>query len=244
MDLSTNPFFRVDEITVTPAAMVRSLHMVVRHRYAFEDPTAGTDLPRLISSRTPLSFASFNLFFLSRLSLLPTRGRSWYDGSKQCRFCSCSTESTSHVVAGCQSNMVAVRQRHNDIINILRSRIRADYDVTEEPNTDGLFPDLKVRSPDGETAFIEVSCPWDCNMAKAFNTKKTKYAHLEHPTLPLIIGGLGSWLASNEDVRAFIRLSRRCWKTVRIRMRVSNIDHSTKIIRAHLRVVNLCRLVD
>ena len=84
MDLSTNPFFRVDEITATPAAMVRSLHMVVRHSYALvptklnsqgaiskvalEDPTAGTDHPRLISSRTPLSFASFNIFFLSPFS--------------------------------------------------------------------------------------------------------------------------------------------------------------------------------
>ena len=50
-----------------------ALHMVVCHRYALaptklnsqgaiskvalEDPTAGTDLPRLISSRTPLCFA-------------------------------------------------------------------------------------------------------------------------------------------------------------------------------------------
>ena len=96
-------------------------------------------------------------------------------------------------MAGCQSNIVAVLQRHNDIIIIiLRSRIRADYDVTEELNTDDIFSYLKVNSSEGEIAFIEVSCPWDSNMAKAFNTKKTKYAHLQHPTLPLIIGGLAS----------------------------------------------------
>ena len=70
--------------------------------------------------------------------------------------------------------MVAVRQRYNDIITILRSRIRADYDVTEELNTDNIFPDLKVTSSEGEIAFIVISCPWDCNMAEAFNTKKTK----------------------------------------------------------------------
>ena len=107
-------------------------------------------------------------------------------------------------MAGCQSNIVAVRQRHNDIIIILRSRIRADYDVTEELNTDDIFPYLKVNGSEGEIAFIEVSCPWHCNMAKAFNTKKTKYAHLQHPTLPLIIGGHGSWQASTHKTHSIL----------------------------------------
>ena len=70
MDLSVNPFIRVDEITATPAAMVRALHIAMRicyaaaftalnsqgavARVAIYDDACNKDMPKLLSTHTPL----------------------------------------------------------------------------------------------------------------------------------------------------------------------------------------------
>ena len=188
VDLSTQPCISVDEITATPAGMVRGLHMAIRARYSksfanqsqqgivakasSHDGASRSDIARIISTRTPLSFNSYNLFFMSRLSLLPSHGRAGAKGVTKCRSCSFSHETTAHIVAGCQSHMTIVRQRHNNIIDLLKSHLRQGFSVTEEPIIAGLKPDLLIEDPDGQLAVVEVTCPWDGNIDVAFNTKE------------------------------------------------------------------------
>ena len=140
--------------------------------------------------------------------------------------------------------MLLVRERHNSIVELFKHHLRAGLTVSDEPNIDGLKPDLLNTDLDKKSALVQVSCPWDVNLDLAFNTKAEAYSSLPHPVLPLIIGALGTWHKRNNAVRAFCRLGRRCWSSLRLRMRVSNIEATSKLVRTHLRGVNLSRPPD
>jgi len=263
VDLSSSPCIRVDEITATPAFMVRAIHCAIRDRHSVAltsltsqgavakaatfDSSAKKELPRLISSRTPLSFNSYSLFFLSRLSLLPSRGRAGIGSTDNisCRWCGLSRETTAHIIAGCPETMLEARTRHNSIVAILRRYTLPDVTFEEEPTLDrGARPDILATHSDGTQHIIEVSCPWDTQLDTAHEQKIAKYAHINLPTYTIIVGGLGTWRPQNDAAAKALKIGPRPWRTARQLIRTAAIEGSATMAKKHLRGVRLTRAVD
>jgi len=261
VDLSESPRIIVDEITATPKAMVKALHMAIKSRYSTalcslstqgqvsnclkDDKEADKDIPLLISSKTPLSFSSYNLSFLARLSLLPSRGKAGNTSSStKCRHCEVPNETTAHICSGCKDTLLLARSRHDNLLGILKNKVRPDFTVQEEPTINGLRPDLLVTNPDGDEFLVEATVSWDTQLVKAHETKIAKYAGLPQKTLPLVIGALGTWHPANNAIQAALRLNARTWKHIRRTLRASVIEGTCAMIRQHLRGVRLTRPVD
>ena len=70
------------------------------------------------------------------------------------------------------------------------------------------------------------------NLQKAFDSKVSKYEHLGL-ILPLVVGSLGSWLPTNDEIAAELRISPRAWAGLRRTARLLAIKGSTSVIRHH-----------
>jgi hypothetical protein len=60
-----------------------------------------------------------------------------------------------------------------------------------------------------------------------------KYQHLG-TVLPLVVGALGSWLPTNNEIANALGFSGRKWNYMRRRMKFLAIQGTTKIVASHL----------
>ena len=70
-------------------------------------------------------------------------------------------------------------------------------------------------------------------MERAHGNKMEKYRHLG-TVLPLVVGALGSWLPTNDEIAIALGFSRRKWSFIRRRVKLLAIQGTTKIIASHL----------
>ena len=128
-------------------------------------------------------------------------------------------------------------RRHNAVLDILANLLtKTGFEPAINRQTDGceLRPDVEL-SISGSRVLIDVRVSYDLaqNLEKARDEKVAKYKELG-TTLPLIVGSLGSWLPTNDDIRAFLGISGRRWATFRRLARVAAIKGSMDIIRETL----------
>ena len=252
-DSSTSSIITVDDVSVVSAKVVRGLRTAIRARWTTRHlacchqgrvasglalDVKSKDIAWMTSWRTGLSFQDWHQIHRARLNLLPVRGR---PGSmlmdKNCRHCRSYTETTAHVINGCKHSLLAVRQRHNEVQNIIVDMLRKKGHTIE---VDRCFADSTLR-PDitistiNPPILIDVAVTWDDpdSIERAYQEKLQKYQHLGQ-TFPFIIGSLGSWPATTEAIGRELGINPRTWNSTRRKIRLSAIRGSTTIINNHL----------
>ena len=258
IDVSGDSLIRViaDDISSNSAKVVRGLRQVVRKRHTdrfiqcahqglvaktLALDTATKDIARQTSTRTELGHDDWRYLFRTRLDLLPLRGYVWSSPPNQpCRRCgdSMGKENAFHLLNNCKMNMSQYTKRHNAVLDILADLLTKEGlnpSINRQTEGSGLRPDIELVIS-GSRALIDVRVSYDTvpNLENARDEKIAKYQHLG-TTLPLIVGSLGSWLPSNEDIRAFLGVSGRRWATFRRQARVAAIKGSLDIIRETLK---------
>ena len=257
IDVSGDQPLRIiaDDISSVPAKVVRGLRQVVRKRHTdrfiqashqgkvaktLALDTSTKDMARQISTRTELGFEDWRYLHRARLDLLPLRGYVWSTPPNQpCRRCGDrrDKENAFHLLNHCKLNMPLYTKRHNAVLDILANLLtKAGLNPTINRKTEGseLRPDVELAIS-GSRVLIDVRVSYDVaqNLEQAREEKVAKYKELG-TILPLIVGSLGSWLPTNENIRAFLGISDRRWATFRRLARVAAIKGSMEIIRESL----------
>jgi hypothetical protein len=166
------------------------------------DPSS--DIARLTSSRTQLSFEEWKFLHRSRLSNLPLLGTPGVAAlDNRCRRCREDAETTSHIISHCRVNLPEIGRRHDVILEELANIIRkASHEVRINQVFPGttLRPDVVVTSSTPQL-IIDVTVPFDApeSLQAGYDLKVTQYGYLGH-TLPFVVGAFGSWLPSNNAV--------------------------------------------
>ena len=197
-----------------------------------------TDVAFLTSVRTDLTFQDWHYIHRARLDLLPVRaipGSKMLD--KKCRLGCDKDETSQHVVACCRHNMALETKRHNEIVAIVALELhKRGYRTIENLaiGNDGLRPDIVIEH-NSERLIIDVTVPYDEveNLKRAHAEKVNKYSHLGH-VYPFVVGCLGSWLPSNNDIRTKLNIGHRNWNWLRRKARLLAIQGTTNIIINHL----------
>ena len=127
-------------------------------------------------------------------------------------------------------------RRHDAVLEVLVSaisRLGLPARVNLQDQESGLRPDIVIegRVP---RLIIDVAVAHDdpTNQQKAFDSKVSKYEHLGL-ILPLVVGSLGSWLPTNDEIAAELRIGPRAWAGLRRTARLLAIKGSTSVIRHH-----------
>jgi hypothetical protein len=81
---------------------------------------------------------------------------------------------------------------------------------------------------------IDVSVPHDdpSNLQSAYDAKIKKYERLGL-VLPFVVGSLGSWLSTNNEIAKELKIDPRIWTALRRKVRLLAIKGSTAVIRHH-----------
>ena len=193
---------------------------------------------RLKSCKTDLRFEDWTYFHRARLDILPLRGYFWSEGlDKSCRKCGKLVEDGFHVLNSCKSQMVLYTKRHDAILQQLHQVIaRKGYAAKVNRAIAGqrLRPDLEMIV-NGTRVMVYVVVAFDIpeNLAAAFNRKIEKYQSFGK-ILPLVVGSLGSWPSSNNDIMSFLKLDSRIWKTFTRKAKLTAIQHTMCVIRCHI----------
>jgi len=246
-----------DDVSVRPMKAVRGLRQVVRKRNTerFTDverhPHQGRvasalalgplskDMSRLISCRTELRFEDWKYLHQARLDILPLRGYSWSNcQDKLCRCCGQAAENGFHVINNCQGHLKRYTERHDSILELLHKLLlKEGHAVTINRAIPGqrLRPDVEM-SLNGSRLMADVVVAYDnpVNLDTAYNRKEEKYRELGR-ILPLVVGSLGSWLPSNDNIRSLLGISGRSWSVFRRKARLMAIKGSMLVIRSHLK---------
>ncbi len=135
VDVSGEEYSNViaDDISSVSIKTVRGLRTAVRQRwtnrllFAAQGRVAtglALDLVKenaaLLSCRTPLTFQEWHFLHKARLGILPVRGGPGSMSTvKTCRLGCSRTETTDHVVNGCQVNSALSIKRHNAILTFI-----------------------------------------------------------------------------------------------------------------------------
>ena len=246
-------FLIADEISSHPLKAVRGLRKVVRERNTkkFVDSkhqgrvasalalgSNSKDMARLISCRTELGFDDWNYLHRARLNTLPLRGYSWsrYQNTS-CRRCGQEAETGLHVINKCQSHLGKYTERHDSILELLRQIItEKGYapKINRALTGQQLRPDVQMLI-NSTKLMVDVVVAYDDpgNLEKAYNRKIGKYQDFGK-ILPLVVGSLGSWPSSNDDIRSFLGINGRKWGTFRRKACLLAIKGSIRIIQSHL----------
>lgn len=241
----------VDDISTVSLKAVRGLRSALRQRWSenlmVDDQgkvatglalEKSKDTAAMVSCRTPLSFQDWHYIHRARLGVLPVKCR---PGSKihdqKCRLGCGKDETSHHVVSCCQANMVMSTKRHDLILSFLATEAeKHGHRLTVNQVTDdsALRPDLVVHSAN-PPIIIDVTVPFDIpnGMERAHGEKVEKYQHLG-TVLPLVVGALGSWLPTNNEIANALGFSGRKWNYMRRRMKLLAIQGTTKIIARHM----------
>lgn len=200
--------------------------------------TKHPDMTRLISSRTTLNFEEWNSIHQARLGILPLHGAPRDQPSnKRCRRCGCPLETIAHVLNACPTVMAARTERHDGFLDRLEKSIEKAGHKARINRSWGfcrLRPDLVITSMD-PIIIIDVTVPFDepDNLFAAHAEKVRKYSHLG-PTLPFVVGFIGSWLPTNDQIAATLGITPPFWNSVRRYTRLLAINGSLAITRQHI----------
>ena len=253
IDVSGEEYNKIiaDDISVVSLKAVRGLRTALRQRWT-EDfmkddqgrVAAGLALEKskdtaaMVSCRTPLSFQDWHYIHRARLGILPVKCK---PGSKisdqKCRLGCGKDETSHHVVSCCQVNMVMNTKRHDSILSLLATEAEKHghrLTVNKAADDNSMRPDLLINSVN-PPLIIDVTVPFDIpnGMERAHGNKMEKYRHLG-PVLPLVVGALGSWLPTNDEIAIALGFSRRKWSFIRRKMKLLAIQGTTRIIANHL----------
>lgn len=200
-----------------------------------------------------MRFSDWRFIHRARLNVVPTNQNKtrWSDCSPLCRVCKSHPETLPHIICHCPTNMVQIRDRHNQIVNRLANavrygQIRIDQQI---PGIDDLCrPDLVIEN-NNEITIIDVTCPFengDDALAKADYAKVTKYNHLKHHFQQLgftcnvfgfVIGALGAWHSNNEAVLNNLQMT-RSYKSLFRKLCCSDVIRgSAEIYYNHINVI-------
>jgi hypothetical protein len=260
IDVSSNNFLSkviADDVSCMSVKAVRGLRTVIRRRWTTELANASnqgrvakgllldssSDIARLTSARTQLRFDEWKLIHRSRLSILPLLGTPGISApDSRCRRCKTGAETTSHVTSHCPVNLPEITRRHDAILEELANVIRkAGHTVRVNLAFPGtmLRPDVVVTSTTPQI-IIDLTIPFDAteSLQAGFDRKVAKYGHLG-PTLPLVLGALGSWLPSNDAVASSLNIRPNAWRRFRRKSRLSAIQGTMKVVSNHLRATEV-----
>lgn len=183
------------------------------------------------------SFGEYRFALKARLNLLPTRTARYRAGEvipdRSCRKCNTEQETLAHILNHCPNHVGLLRLRHNKILSRLANAIPAkmgrQYKEQVVPGDRlGLKPDLVVLDDTKKEAFvIDVTTPFEGT--ESFSTarleKERKYGYLKAllgskgyqrvEVDAFIVGSLGSWDTSNEQVLQKLGIGRNYSKMFR-----------------------------
>jgi hypothetical protein len=242
-----------DDVSCSSAKAVRGLRSAIRARWTASLASAphqgrvaqgllldsSNDMARLTSSRTSLSFDEWKLIHQSRLGILPLLGAPGIaPPDRRCRRCKEDIETTAHVTSHCRVNLPSIGRRHDEVLEEIVSTIRKaghDIQVNQVFGDSSLRPDIVVFSTTPPT-IIDLTVPFDApeSLAAGYNRKVEKYGQLG-PTLPFVIGALGSWLPSNNSIASALGIRPGAWTALRRICRLLAIRGSIRIISDHIR---------
>lgn len=237
---------------MTSIKAVRGLRKVTRQRHTMELLNArhqgrvanalalntSKDIASLTSIRTSLHYDDWKFIHKARLDILPLRGYSWSSfDNKSCRHCGQSIENGFHVINNCQLHLQLATKRHDSVLELLNNLLtRTGYAATinRAPAGQRLRPDVELQVS-GSRLMIDVAVSYDLpeNLEAAYSRKVNKYQHLGR-ILPLVVGSLGSWYPSNDDIRSLLAISGRSWGAFRKKARLAAIKGSMEMVREHL----------
>jgi Reverse transcriptase (RNA-dependent DNA polymerase) len=253
IDVSGEEYSKViaDDISSISVKAVRGLRTAMRQRWTNRLLSAqqgkvatglALDMAKenagLLSCRTPLTFQEWHFLHKARLGILPVRGGPGSKSTvKTCRLGCTKLETTDHVVCGCQVNSALLINRHNSILELIAEeteKLGHSVSVNLAVGNSGLRPDLVVNSTNPPT-IIDVTVPLSSadGLEKAKARKIEKYNHLGL-VLPLVVGSLGSWLPSNDEISLALGFSGRKWGILKKKMKLLAIQGTTRIIAKHL----------
>lgn len=253
IDVSSEDHSRIiaDDVSCISKKAIRGLHTILRQRWtsrlleASQGKVAtglalepSKDIAFLTSCRTSLSHQDWHFIHRARLGLLPVRARPGSKSTnKTCRLGCNSIETSQHVISCCKVSLSSRTTRHNSVLDIMVDEARKmGHTVTVNRSTgDGsLRPDL-VFSSMVPPMIIDVTIPHDeaTNLERAYSEKIQKYQHLGR-VFPLVVGAMGSWLPTNNEIATSLSINPRKWSGIRRRMRLAAIQGTTTIISKHL----------
>ena len=247
----------VDDVSCVPRKAVRGIRTAFRQRATNNllaaphqgrvalghnlDPSK--DVTWIVSGRSALSIQDWTGMHRARLDILPLRGYEWSKLPKPeqlCRRCGSAQENGQHLLNGCRVGLVEATKRHDSAAN-QHLLVEALQKKRLDPTVNTAFPGSTLRpdialTTNGSVILIDVSVAYDSPecMTEQFRRKISKYSVLQGTTYPLIVGSLGSWLPSNDNIRAVLNIDGRSWGTFRRRARVAALQGSMKMIRNHL----------
>ena len=138
------------------------------------------------------------------------------DESSACCKCQYHAETLPHVLCHCPTNMVQIRERHNNVLNRLTKVVRfgsVRVDQQVPGTSDQSHPDLVIEENN------DVTCMFDNGptaLSEAEKSKVEKYQHLiphysaigkKCKVLAFVIGSLGTWHPKNEEVSNTLRMT-------------------------------------
>lgn len=253
IDVSGEEYSKIiaDDVSSISLKAVRGLRTALRQRWTssfFADDqgrvAAGLaienskDTAAMVSCRTPLTFQDWHYIHRARLGVLPVKGN---PGSKladqTCRLGCGKKETSHHVVSSCKANMVMSTKRHDSILDLLvteAEKLGHQLSVNRAVEDSSLRPDVVVTTTN-PPIFIDVTVPFDIpsGMERAHAKKIDKYQHLGS-VLPLVVGALGSWLPTNDEIAIALGFGSRRWSFIKRKMKLLAIQGTTKMIARHL----------
>ncbi|XP_064462371.1 uncharacterized protein LOC135372842 [Ornithodoros turicata] len=191
-------------------------------------------------------FTDWRFIHKAKLNLLPVNGaRPWdHKNDKTCRRCGYQTETLPHVLNHCMTHSRTYTDRHNRIVERVKTAAIAKYTITHE-NRDvgglGLRRDLVIAR--GEEAIIlDVTCPFD-NGQEAFTTAREEKLRNYQPVVEylrrryqkvtvdaIVVGSLGCWDTRND--RIMRRLCSRNYLRLFKRLAVSDVIAASRDVYA------------
>jgi hypothetical protein len=192
----------------------------------------------------------------AKLNMLQLRGKQFIkQEDRKCRRCAYPIESTTHVLNKCAyKKHEYIKKRHDQIQDTIVKQLQKVHPdnkilVDKVCNNAGrqVRPDIIIINEKDKKVFIlDITCPSENtyeNMTMSRTIKKTKYGEevmafrkQGYSTYidAMIIGTLGSWYHSNDEVLLKFGLTKKIIKKIRIQLIGDTISYSKDKYWAHI----------
>ena len=196
-----------------------------------------------------LRFKDWRFIHRARLNCIPLNSPKsrWSECSPTCRHCR-NAETLPHVICHCLPNMVAIRQRHNSVVDRITNAVRFG-NITTDRSVPGSHSPLRtdiVVEEGNQISIIDVCCPFENDpqaLIDAEQRKLTKYEPLKQfyetqgkqcSVFAFVVGSLGTWYPKNELVLSRLGMTKFYKRLFRKLCCTDVIQGSTNIYRQHL----------
>ncbi|XP_046856060.1 uncharacterized protein LOC124449154 [Xenia sp. Carnegie-2017] len=178
---------------------------------------------KFLNNGLNMRFSDWRFIHKARLNVVPVNQNKskWNNTSSSCRKCHDTSETLPHILNHCNTNMVNIRKRHDQIVDRLVNATRSGT-IKVDQQVDGIEdecrPDIVIEDGNNVT-IIDVTCPFE-NGTDALSTadfhKITKYEHVKRyfqstgkscSVHGFVIGSLGAWHPNNEVVLSKLNMS-------------------------------------